>query len=166
MSKKRKMDFSMPSTSRVAVVTSRRPRPIDKQMIVIKKTDVTATQVETVLFTNIFPCTITGLRIDMTIIQDGGGATGVYAWAIVLVKQGTAASTISTTDAASFYQPEQNVMMFGTGNNDGTSIQVYRQETTKTMRKMMNGDLLKFICKGVATNTSEFFGVVQFFCRT
>jgi len=40
------------------------------------------------------------------------------------------------------------------------------QGSTKTMRKLQRGDLLRFITLGVATNTQAVRGVVQFMCMT
>lgn len=143
--------------------------PIDKLLIGVLKAGVDANQVTTTLVTVTFPCTIVGLRWSLGVIQDAGTGQGDHMWAIVLVRDGQAAGNLSVADAANLYTPEQNVMAFGVGNSTlGTTVnsKQHYEGSTKTMRKMMGGDLLVFVCQGVATNTSSFTGCIQFFCKT
>lgn len=73
---------------------------------------------------------------------------------------------MSLSDAATFYAPEQNVMAFGHGLPQTGSNGVKFEGSTKTMRKMRGGDLLQIVAVAEATNLLEFFGAVQFFCKT
>ncbi len=92
-------------------------------------------------------------------------------WAIVIVKDGNSANTMSITDAATFYSPEQNVLAFGVGNFPGTTIgdgalRESWEGSTKTMRKMMGGDILQLLVDGNTATQGSFLGVVQFFCKS
>ncbi len=156
-------------TSSRIVFGGRARRPVDKKIITINKATVGGSGFSTDLFTATFPCTIQGLRVDLNIFQDAGTTSGVYAWVIIILRQGIVASTVNTGDAATLYQPEQDVLMFGSGGgnqNGGPFNNAYRQMTTKTMRKFMGGDKLVFIGIGENTNTSQFTGAVQYFCKT
>lgn len=144
----------------------RTKRPIDKSLKFINKVGVAATQVSTTLIAATFPCTLTGLRWDISGIQDGGTGNCACQWALVIVRDGLAQSTMATSDAASFYDPEQDVLTFGTGLIDNNNTSMIWTGATKTMRKMKGGDELIFIVSGVATNTTTLRGVIQFFCKT
>ena len=141
-------------------------RPINKELISIQQAGVDATDVNTVLLAVTFPCTVTGLRWSLSFTQDGGTSHAFFYWAIVVHYDGTTVDTISTTDGASFYQPEKNVLVFGVGVIDNNTISERFEGTTKTMRKMQAGDKLAFIMKGSATNTTRCDGCVQYFCKT
>ncbi len=141
-------------------------RPVDKQLTAINKSSVDATQVATTLVTVTFPCTIVGLRWDLDFAQDAGTGLCAGKWAIVVLRDGVTQPTIAVSDGAQFYNPEQDVMAFGSiliDNNTETKKSI---GNTKTMRKMMGGDKLVWIYAGVATNTSSARGVIQFFCKT
>lgn len=152
--------------ARTVVVNSVGTRPIDKQIIAVNKTTLAGTQTSTTLATATYPCTITGLRWDFTAVQDGGTGVATGMWAIVKVSDGNSANTISFTDAASTYQPEQDVLAFGTWAVDNNTDTQRMNGSTKTMRKLAKGDELIFIARGVATNTTAFFGATQFFCKS
>ena len=141
-------------------------RPVDKQLTFIKKDGVDATDVATTLVTVTFPCTIVGLRWDMTFFQSAGTATATGSWAIVVLRDGVTQPTLAVSDAAQFYNPEQDVMSFGVYVIDNNTETKQFVGSTKTMRKMMGGDKLVFIMKGLATETSGARGVIQFFCKT
>ncbi len=141
-------------------------RPIDKELVVVAKATV-ATQVSTVLKTVTFPGTIVGLRWSMGAANDSGTLSTQLVWAIVVVQDGDAANALGLTDAGDFYTPEQNVLAFGSSvatGVDQTSVQI--DGTTKTMRKLKQGDTLQFIALAEATNTWMIHGVIQFFFKT
>lgn len=141
-------------------------RPIDKAIISIANTAVTGTQVVTTLATITFPCTIVGLLWDISAGTSAGSSNGTAAWAIIVVRDGEAANTIALSNASTFYAPEQNVMAFGyTVLNTGQQA-IHWNGKSKTGRKMMGGDLLQLIIVGEDTNTAEFRGAIQFFCKT
>ncbi len=144
-------------------------RPIDKQIINVGFGAVTATQETVTLSTVAFPCTLTGVRTDITTRQNAGTTPGTYGWVLVVVPDGTTISQIAFTNGSSVYQPEQNVLMWGRGVGNRASEDnphtIYR-DVTKTMRKLKVGDKFVFAVKGEATNTSDFDGAVQFFCKS
>jgi len=157
--------MSIPNVQRVFRTTGGR-RPVDKNLIAIAQTAIDATDQTTTLVTATFPCTIVGLRWDFSIIQTAGTGICTYYWAIVILRDGLTQPTIAISDGSTFYNPEQDVMAFGATSIDNNTQTKQYMGSTKTMRKMMGGDKLIFISKGVATNTSRVDGVIQFFCKT
>ncbi len=141
-------------------------RPIDKELKFISKSGLTSTQTGSVLKTTTFPCTVLGIRWDLSVTQDGGTGDASGAWAIIVVHDGDAANSISFTDGADFYTPEQDVLAFGAWNINSNYTNRGFQGATKTMRKLQQGDQLQWICLGVVTNTSAIRGIIQFFCKT
>lgn len=148
----------------------RTKRPIDKSLVAISKT-VNTTQSETTLVTATFPCTITGLRWEVSAVNTYATASNSLYWAIVLMKDGEAAQTIATSDGSSLYQPEQNVLVWGVdflAEDSATVGQPRRgrfEGSSKTMRKLMAGDQLKLIMLAGAASVG-LRGCVQFFCKT
>lgn len=141
-------------------------RPVDKSIICVTKAAVAAAQVTTDLVTATFPCTIVGLRWSISHLQDAGtGASHLY-WAIIVLRDGQTADTVATSDGATLYNPEQEVLAWGVSNIDNNTETKTMTGSTKTMRKLMGGDKLVFACIGVATNTSTVRAIVQFFCKT
>ena len=141
-------------------------RPIDKSIRTVVLTGLDATDQNTVLVTATFPCTVTGLRWDINVIQEAGTATCFGSWVIVKEDQGQSVDTLNVTNAGSLYDPEQNVMAFGNWLIDNNVQGQEYRGTTKSMRKLKVGDRLIFIAVGTATNTSQLRGQVQFFCKT
>ncbi len=153
---------------RARTTVARARRPIDKDLIVVQKT-ITAAQQTTTLKTTTFPCTVVGIRWELMATCIVAGQS-TLTWAIVLVKDGEAANTMSITDAATFYAPEQNVLAFGVANFAGTTIgdvtPATWQGSTKTMRKLMGGDVLQLLVDGTFATQGSFLGVIQFFCKS
>ncbi len=141
-------------------------RPVDKNLIAIQQTGLDATDQTTTLVTVTFPCTIVGLRWDFSVMQTAGTGICTYHWCIVILRDGLVQPTIAVSDGATFYNPEQDVMAFGCTSIDNNVQSKQYLGSTKTMRKMMGGDKLVFVSKGIATNTSRVDGVIQFFCKT
>lgn len=143
-------------------------RPIDKSIIAISKDGIDSTQVSTTLATVTFPCTITGLRWDLSFFSDSGTTINHVAWAIVVVRDGNTLSTITISDGGNLHDPEQNVLTWGfctCAKFEVTKPVVYRGDT-KTMRKMMGGDTLKLAILHSGTDTAGVRGGIQFFCKT
>ncbi len=141
-------------------------RPIDKELKVVNQPTISS-QVATTLKTATFPGTIVGLRWSLGAVQDAGTDITQLTWAIVVVQDGQTASAISLTDAGDMYTPEQDVLAFGSVVSTGTDLSAERIEgTTKTMRKLKQGDVLQLIAIAEATNTWLLFGAVQFFYKT
>ncbi len=153
-----------------AAPVRRGSRPIDKELKVVSQT-VTTSVVATTLKTTTFPCTIVGLRWSFTLqIAITTGDSDAW-WAIIVVRDGRAASTPSTSDGADFYTPEQDVLAFGhmvvrdkdSSQGPGT---INEQGVTKTMRKLMGGDLLQFITISSTAISGNLNGIIQFFCKS
>lgn len=153
-----------------AVPLSRTTR-VDKKLKAISKVTMGTTQVVTVLLTATFPCTITGLRWNLSFINVLTTGNVTYRWCIVRVKDGVTVSTTSLTDAGDFYTPEQEVLAFGVGllaDTDGTTgPRIHTIEgSTKSMRKLMGGDTLQFLATSDTAAAISIKGIIQFFCRT
>lgn len=143
-------------------------RPIDKELKVVNQV-ATVTVGSTTLKTTTFPCTVVGLRWSIAANALTAAETLIY-WAIVIVRDGESANTPATSDGADFYTPEQNVLAFGMGRTESTAVAsdqtVHWEGSTKTMRKMKQGDLLQFITLDSAANGDSIDGIVQFFCKS
>lgn len=142
---------------------SRARRNVDKVMIVVSHQGQNATQVTTTILTSTFPSTVTGIRWDLTFDQEAGTGASEMDWAIVLVKEGQGPDTMQSANAAIFYEPEQNCLVFGHSTVRNQLQTNHETGTTKTMRKMMVGDRIVFIFAGTATNTSSVHGIIQLF---
>ena len=153
------------------------PRPISKTLLFFHAPISGGTSISTI-FTTTFPCTITGLRWELsTPAHVGQGvADGYVNWAIVLVKQGNTASTLPTGPQPmpiNLYVPEQNVLATGSGNLTPTGTGEFGtvwNGKTKTMRKMQVGDNLQIVFS-LGTNDPSledavFGGSIQFFCKS
>ena len=152
-------------------VVRRAPRrPIDKNLINIALATVTNTQIQTTLKTTTFPCTVTGVRWEISVIA--GAATtnpSLCAWAIVKLRDGNTANGLGGSDGADFYAPEQDVIVWGKKHiapDDTHGGPSHFGGTTKIMRKMMGGDVLAFIVVGTSGIPFDVNGTVQFFCMT
>jgi len=121
------------------------------------------------MHTATFPCTIVGLRWDFG-ARTLTAANMNITWVIVIVRDGVTANTISQSNGADIWTPEQDIMAFGnvslmgTGADSGEAFHV--QGTTKTMRKIQPGDILAFISFGDVANGGQINGAIQFFCKT
>ena len=140
-------------------------RSLTKKIVNIDKTAVGTAQTSTTLFTTTFPCTIVGIRYNLTMAANTGGHPNAR-WAIVRVPDGYSASTISMTDSNDFYSPEKNVLVFGNLQCDQASETRYVEGVCQTSRKMQTSDTLVFLLIGSsATNTIDVHGDVQFFSK-
>lgn len=128
---------------------------------------VAMAQVNTVLLTVTFPCTLVGLRWDITCVN-GAAVVDTIFWGIVIVRDGLLIGSLALSDAGDFYTPEKQMMTFGIGsflaNTAGTKYEA--NGATKTMRKMMGGDQLVFTANGEVDSSKFLRGVIQFFCKT
>ncbi len=141
-------------------------RPVDKQMIIVKKT-LAAAQLNSTLFTATFPCTIVGLRWNIS-IQSAHDASDNIVWCVQIVKEGVTTPTLATSDAATFVTPEANVMTYGVhelGDVANGQMEITDEGHTKSMRKMQGGDKLIFSAKCAQAGNVALLGVVQFFCK-
>ena len=141
-------------------------RPIDKDIIIVNQSGVTATQVAPVIKTAAFPCTMTGLRWDLNFHQDAGTGLCIFQWAIVFLGEAQTVDALSLVASATLYEPEQDVLTWGIGSIQTSNETKDWRGTTKTMRKMKVGDRLVFLLRGIATETVAVLGAVQFFCKT
>ncbi len=145
-------------------------RPIDKELKVANQLSTTSVT-STVLKTTTFPGTVVGLRWNLAIVNALSTGNSLTHWAVVVIPDGEAANTPSTSDGADFYTPEQNVLAFGvtrTSDTDGGvgPLTVHVEGTTKTMRKLKQGDVLAFISLCGSVNGAQIDGVLQFFFKT
>lgn len=137
-------------------------RPIDKKLITITQGTALTTQVQTLLYTATYPATVGGLRWELGL--DASGGDNALAWAIVLVRDGGNPATLSHTNGGSLYVPEQNTIAFGRTFVGQDTIHI--EGSTKSMRKLMDGDQIFLIVK--AKNALQWYvdGAVQFFMKS
>ena len=145
-------------------------RPIDKELIVVAQS-ATTSLLSTTLKSTTFPCTIVGLRWSFSIRSVIASGDSIVSWAIVTTPDGEAANTPSQSNGADFYTPEQNVMAFGVAQVRDTDagsgpVTIMFEGTTKTMRKLKQGDLLQFISISNVASSASINGVIQFFCKS
>lgn len=157
---------------RPVVVETRQRRPIDKQLINVDINPLNNTQINTSLITATFPATITGVRWSIRIICPAGGGANTGGWAIIRVKDGLAPNTMSFTSAATFLEPEQEVLAFGrwavedADGGVGPGIDVIEGHT-KSMRKLMGGDQIYFCINGNnGAGGTVVHSTIQFFSKT
>lgn len=138
-------------------------RPIDKSLVALNGAAGTS-QTSTTLIQATFPCTVTGLRWDLSFTNSSASLGHTFEWAIVVVRDGRDAEAMGTSDGAKFYAPEQDVLTYGNGRL-WKSDRVYLG-STKSMRKLMGGDALMFIVRAGSTSVVDYRGTVQLFCKT
>ncbi len=154
-------------TMQFGAIRARIPkRPVDKQLVAITKTTLDGTQENTTLITVTFPCTIVGIRWNISVVQDAGTGNATCAWCINVLRDGGTQKVMSLTDGSTFFAPESDCLSFGIATIDNNVSSSNYEGSTKTMRKMMGGDKLIFSAVGTATNTSALRGIIQFFCKT
>lgn len=146
-------------------------RPIDKKIIGLVQTLSSAAQVATTLLTVTFPCTIVGIRWNISTIQGHVDADSSFRWAIVVVRDGVTVSAIGGGNGADFYTPEQDVFTWGTGflaakDNGNGNITLQIEGHTKSMRKLQGGDTIQFIGTCDQVGGVHLTGAVQFFCKS
>lgn len=143
-------------------------RPIDKELKFVNLTASTSV-VSTTLKTTTFPGTVVGLRWDMA-AQAAASAETVTVWAVVVVPDGEAVNTPAISDGADFYTPEQNVLAFGAFRLENATVTTdnitHWEGTTKTMRKLKQGDVLAFLVFSDTASACLVDGIVQFFFKT
>jgi len=161
--------MSARGTKRARTSGVRVARPIDKELIAVNLS-VTTTQMDTVLKTTTFPGTVVGLRWSMSARSVVTAAQRVD-WAIVTTEDGNTVNNIGTSNAGDFYTPEQNVLAFGSmqleaSNSTAGPSNFMWEGSTKTMRKLKQGDTLEFTIISTNATGASIDGVVQFFFKT
>lgn len=167
MSKRRR--FGPDPVPDVVVIHRAAKRPVNKHIKVINVGNVSNIQQRNDLLTFTYPGTITGLRWNMAFILDTVSTEEHWQWAIIIIRDGQIEQIMSATAGTDFYDPEQEVLVFGiqslSASNGAFGITI--EGSTKTMRKMQGGDRLSFIVKGLSsTQTGHVAGMVQFFVKT
>ncbi len=146
-------------------------RPIAKDIISIGITNAGTVQRSTQLKVTTFPCTLTGLRWSLSYQSVLVSGPAAQFWGIVLNREGETSNTLVTSDGSTLYSPEQNVLAWGhwqaTDADIGQGPSVMRSEgTTKTMRKLQEGDSIDFLIIGTAGTANLVRGAIQFFCKS
>jgi hypothetical protein len=145
-------------------------RPIDKRIVVANQNNVGTTTIASTIYTATWPGTVVGIRWSGMCANLLTSRTEGY-WAIVVIPDGESVKSFSVSDAADFYQPEQNVLAFGAvalaANNGTAGPSLHQlQGQTKAMRKLSAGDKLAVAFVSSAANGLAFNMAVQFFIKT
>lgn len=150
------------------VVQTRQRRPIDKQLKNVAAA-VTNSQASTTLYTTTYPGTLVGLRWEFSAAA-ASATTSRLSWAIIITRDGIAASTISESNGSDFYTPEANVLAFSgdylVGTTVGTPYGTHYSGSTKAMRKLQAGDVLQVVYLSDQAGGAVFAGTVQFFIKS
>lgn len=136
-------------------------RPIDKALINVSDS-IDSSQFERTVKTAVAACTVTGIR--WTFGTKSNSNNQEVAIALVLVRDGQSVSTLSFTAGSNLYEPEQDVLMY----YHGGCAALYNNGlvgSTKTMRKLKNGDQLKLIGLGDNATADTLVGTIQLFCK-
>ncbi len=157
--------IQVPAAQRVFRTTGSK-RPTDKNLIAVLLGSVNGTQQNVTLTTVTFPCTIVGIRWMINVEQAAGTGLAANAWCINVLRDGGTQKNMSFSNGSTFFAPESDCLVFAISSIDNNTETKTFEGSTKTMRKMMGGDKLIFSALGVATETSTFRGVIQFFCKT
>lgn len=112
------------------------------------------------------PGTITGLRWDLSFLGSAAEGTASYRWCIFKLKSGLSVPELSLDNGAAITPDLQSVIAFGSGQVRGGGEPQEEHGTTKSMRKLYNGDKLYFIAKSDGAINVTVRGTVQFFYRT
>lgn len=147
----------------------RAKRPIDKKFANVSIASLVEVQSNTdIIPAMTYPGTVTGLRWNLNIIRStGAAAASELKWVIAILPAGTTPSALNMTTAGSLYDPEQNVLAYGTGLswNVGDPQQVFTGDTS-TMRKLKAGDKLIIAFLGTAARAHVVSGTVMCFIKS
>ena len=152
------------------VVSPRAKRPIDKALISVSQAVSTA-QDSTVLYQIGTPGTMTGLRWSLSYRSDTTTADTLMSWAIVVVHDGQTVSTLVLTDGTALYEPEQDVVAFGSAlcvdadTSAGPRVRFF-EGSSKGMRKLRVGDEVRLISISAQANAGVLAGAVQLFVKS
>ncbi len=146
-------------------------RPIAKDIISIGITNAGVTQRTQQLKLTTFPCTLTGLRWSLSFQSVLTSGPAAQFFCIVINREGETSNTINSASGSTLYAPEQNVLAWGhwqatdadIGQGPSVMIDI---GSTKTMRKLQEGDTLDFLTIGTAGTANLVRGAIQFFCKS
>ncbi len=95
-------------------------------------------------------------------------AVDQIVWALSVVRQGDTPGTLSLGDNTNLYTPEVNCLTYGIHEMQvaATQIAITDMGSTKTMRKMMGGDILVLSMQGKNATAKGLLACIQFFCKT
>lgn len=142
---------------------------IDKELVSQQLTTAQLAQSASTLYTTTYPFTLAGLRwsIVMRNTNAAPGEDAIGVWAIVRVPAGSTAQNIAQgAGVQTLYGDVKNVLAWGQGNATSGFFFEKEEGSTKTKRKMENGDklqLLIFNASPVAGDIIATYFVIQFF---
>ena len=138
-------------TETLPVVVAKSKRPIEKAIKAIIQT-VTTTQSNNTLFTAGNAQTYTGGTLSLSVSSVASvDAPAQMFWALVFVPESRQPSTMTITNNADLYLPEQDVLACGPitfwdgASASETTVQWTFSQKLKSMRKMKEGDSLSFL---------------------
>ena len=148
---------------RQRTVSTRSKRPIEKKIITVNKL-VGVAQQQTAVFNANEAVTYAGGHLQIS--WDGNpAAIGRAVWAVVLIREGQTASTISLTDNTATYLPEQDVLAMGVFQSATLTDLLGDTVTIKTKRKLKQGDAIYFIVLGSIASVGNIFCTATSFVK-
>ena len=141
---------------------SRPRRPIDREVTVIAKNAVGTSQVSTVLRLSIISETL--IRTVGNLVFVLGANASNFGFMIIISREGLSAVSMSLSDAATMYAPQENVLYAYRGRVlAGQKEQVFFD--LKGQRKLKPGDEILAIFKGASSDTMDAHGVITTFYK-
>jgi len=140
---------------------SRTKRSKAKTLVCAQTNTTGTTQANEKLFGATYPCTVAGMRWEVT-IQNLTGSLQNVMWAVYILREGNTHPPLSTT---LIMAPEQNciawgVTILGTANNGESNVMW--TDKTKSMRKLQGGDQVFWSVKSTGGDVA-FVAAFQFF---
>jgi len=120
-----------------------------------------------------FPGTVTGIRWAFNYETTISTAVGNMRWAIIKCREGTTPNGIDNgaIGPVNFYIPEQDVIAWGqiagiALTNEGTACSWQCEGSTKSMRKLQNGDALWVVINDDHNESTNVAYIIQYFYKT
>jgi len=166
---------------RKAVYSVQQKRPIDKQLVdgYLALTGTASKYIKIYPFSGdggvTFPGTLTGFRWTISSVNRDEANANLTRWAIVKCREGLIPNALNNhgggtvSSCGTMYAPEQDVIAWGQNTlNSGLDFPslINNEGSTKSMRKMQNGDALYFVANDTSAAASGIMFIIQFFYKT
>lgn len=127
--------------------------------------NTTNSQSSTTLLSSLtFPCTLAQLGWDFS-LQNTGASFISMLWFIVYVQEGNSASTINLTSGNTAYQPEQNVLAYGSygavSSSSGSATVKEDKGMVYPNLRLNTGDRILLVSLGDSASTVSTVGCVS-----
>ena len=148
------------------LMNTKKKHNFDKKLTNIS-TNTGVVSTTALLYTATYPCVVIGIVINGTVSTIYTSSIVAYQWFFIIIRKGQGIPSINfNTYPSSSIAPEEHVMVFGSGVVTPDILSPCNCKT-KTSRKLMSGDTIRFlISTQVSPQTVAFSFTIQFFLRT